>query len=188
MLSFTQQQAEALIIDGLVCLWWSAKLKAPTLQDTEYPTWEPANSQAPTAVKQKGKALRTKQDGTLIQQPPWLCVTVSINMDLIVVFYFIIVRRNEISPKELLILQGASTFPAPEGFYFWERANRQQQFQQDIPLCSFVIKRFAAKNPTKPRGLQALHCTMPVFAMLSSPTQFHYAFLERRSFIPAQPS
>lgn len=46
ILSFTQAQAEALIIDGLVCLWWSAKLKAPTLPDTEYPTCEPADSQA----------------------------------------------------------------------------------------------------------------------------------------------
>ena len=63
------------------------------------------------------------------------------------VLYFIIVKLNEIRRKELLVLQEASTFPAPEGFYFWERANRQQQFQQAISLCSSLIKRFAAKNP-----------------------------------------
>lgn len=84
ILSFTEQQAGALIIDGLVCLWWSAKLKAPTLQDAEDPMWEPANSWALTAAEQKGKALRTRQGWTLIQQPPWLCGAVSINMDLIV--------------------------------------------------------------------------------------------------------
>lgn len=99
---------------------------------------------------------------------------------------FIIVKGNEIRRKELLLLQRASTFPAPEGFSFWERANRQQQFQQDASLCSFLLKRFAAKKPTKPRGLQALHCTTPVFATPSSPTQFHYAFLRGDAFF--QPS
>lgn len=96
ILSFTQHQAGALIIDGLVCLWWSAKLKATTLQDAEDPTWEPANSWAPSAAEQKGKALRTRQGWTLIQQPPWLCGAVSINMDLIVGLYLIIVKWNEI--------------------------------------------------------------------------------------------
>lgn len=125
ILSFTQQQAGALIIDGLVCLWWSAKLKAPTLWDAEDPTWEPANSWAPTAAEQKGKALRTRQGWTLIQQPPWLCRAVSINMDLIVGLYLITVKRNEIRRKEMLVLQGASVFPVPESFNFWKRVNRQ---------------------------------------------------------------
>jgi len=80
-------------------------------------------------------------------------------MDLIVVLYFITVKWNEIRRKELLVLQGASTSPAPEGFYFWERENRQQQFQHNISLCSFLIKRFAAKKTTQSRG-NCWHCVV----------------------------
>lgn len=98
--------------------------------------------------------------------------------------YFIIAKWNEIRREKLLVLQGASAFPALEGSYFWERANRQQQFNKTPPLL--FDKKFCCKKKNKPqsRGDCIVQGQSLQRLFLSSSVSLHFS--ERRCFIPAQ--